>query len=196
MPGPMGVPPVFIAACSPRRGGNSDHAAALLGEAWGLSAPFARVADAPVHPCISCGHCASHPGCCALDSAGGDAASAFFASMFEARLTVLVSPVYFYHIPAQAKAWVDRSQRWWAVDGPLPGAGRAMTALLIGARPRGEKLFEGADRTLRYMARALGMDWLPPLHLYGLEGPDDLARDAEKQAQIRGWAEGLPAFLS
>ena len=66
-----------------------------------------------------------------------------------------------------------------------------MTAVLMGARPRGDKLFEGADRTLRYMAKTLGMEWLPPLYLYGLDGPDALVRSAEKQAQLRNWAADL-----
>ena len=188
---------VFIAACSPRRGGNSDHAAALLGEAWGLATPAVRVADAGVRPCISCGFCASRPGLCSLDGTGPhgekDGAQALFSAMCAAELSVIVAPVYFYHLPAQAKAWIDRSQRWWAVEDAAsrPGAGRTMTAVLMGARPRGDKLFEGADRTLRYMAKTLGMEWHPPLYLYGLDGPDALVRSAEKQAQLRNWATDL-----
>ncbi|MBP3730192.1 MAG: NAD(P)H-dependent oxidoreductase [Mailhella sp.] len=180
-------PKVFIAACSPRSGGNSDYAASMLQHFFSGASHVLRVADIPLHPCSSCGHCAVHPGIC---SSKGDGAPELFAHVARARLTIMVSPVYFYHLPAQAKAWVDRTQAFWNLpEADKPAAGNFFAAVLIGARPRGAKLFEGADLTLRYMAQALGMEWIQPLALYGLDGRDALKNNAQAQRQIREFAE-------
>jgi len=186
--------PFFIASCSPRRGGNSDFAAELLQETLPGPVVLRRIADAHVLPCSSCGYCDTHPGRCALDgSAGeawGDGASGLFRATCAAPFTFVVSPVYFYHLPAQAKAWIDRSQRFWSWKGVKPGQGKGLTAVLMGARMKGDKLFEGAERTLRYMAQALGMEWHEPLRLYGLDGADALAGCPEKQELVRSFAAG------
>ena len=181
--------PVFLASCSPRRGGNSDFAASLMLRSMGISCRTWRIADEGVRPCISCGLCASRPGTCSLDEPG-DGARNLFEAMCGAPASVIISPVYFYHVPAQAKALIDRAQRFWSCE-EKPGRGREMTAVLFGARLRGEKLFEGAERTLRYMALALGLTWTEPLRLYGLEHPGDLASNKEACARIEAFAEAL-----
>ena len=179
----------LLVACSPRRGGNSDEASRLLHDALPGQSVVLRLVDLGVRPCASCGFCAAHPGYCALDDPG-DGAKALFEAMFRARFCVMISPVYFYHLPAQAKAFVDRAQRFWAC-GEKPGRGRELSAVLFGARLKGEKLFEGAERTLRYMALALGMEWREPLRLYGLDGPDALAQSALHRERILEYASVL-----
>ena len=119
----------FLAACSPRRGGNSDFAASLLQQALPGRSTLRRVADCGVRPCISCGFCGENPGRCALDGPE-DGAAALFDEMLRARFCIVVSPVYFYHIPAQAKAWVDRAQRFWACA-ERPGKGGILSAVLF-----------------------------------------------------------------
>lgn len=181
--------PVFLASCSPRRGGNSDAAVALLEQSLGVPCRTWRIADEGVRPCISCGYCDAHPGQCTLD-APGDGARKLFDAMFAAPISVIVSPVYFYHVPAQAKAWIDRAQCFWTC-GEKPGRGKAVTAVLFGARLRGDKLFEGAERTFRYMALALGLTWEEPLRLYGLDRPGDLASSGEARTRIAEFAGNL-----
>ncbi len=177
----------FIAACSPRRGGNSDAAAAAARLALHDPVCSARIADAGVRPCTGCGYCRSHPGECAQDG-GGDGAASLYACVAKARLTIVVSPVYFYHVPSQAKAWIDRAQRFWEMPPAMrPAAGRRLTAIFIGARERGEKLFSGAGLTLRYMALAMGMEWIPPLCLYGYDGPSVLREDRAALERIRAF---------
>ena len=180
--------PFFLVSCSPRAG-NSDFAVHELRQALPGPCLVRRLADAGVRPCVSCGYCDAHPGQCTLDGPQ-DGTAEMFQTMCRASLSIIVSPVYFYHIPAQAKALVDRAQRFWAC-GEKPGRGRQLSAVLIGARPRGEKLFEGAERTLRYMALTLGMEWREPLCLYGLDGPQALASSPESRERIRAFAERL-----
>ena len=45
-------------------------------------------------------------------------------------------------------------------------------------------LFDGAERSLRWMAKSLGMEWLEPLRIYGLEHASALADSVEKLAEI------------
>ena len=192
----MSTAPVFIASCSPRKGGNSDFAASLVERTLPVPASVIRVADAHVRPCNACGVCESMPGRCTLDgptvlpsSATAqmpvmDGAKALFGAMTTAPVTFIVAPIYYYHIPAQAKAWVDRTQRFWALNGETPAKGRAMACIFIAARQQGEMLFDGAERTLRWMARTMGMEWLEPLRLHGLEHASALADSVEKQAEI------------
>ena len=51
--------PVFIASCSPRKGGNCDFAAALVARTLPVASSVVRVADSCVRPCNACGVCDS-----------------------------------------------------------------------------------------------------------------------------------------
>jgi len=196
----MSSAPVFIASCSPRKGGNCDFASSLVARTLPVATSVIRVADANVRPCNACGVCDSMPGRCTLDgptvlpsSAGvqmpmRDGAKALFASMTLAPVTFIVAPIYYYHIPAQAKAWVDRTQRFWAMRGESPAKGKGMACIFVAARERGDMLFDGAERSLRWMAKTLGMEWLEPLELYGLEHASALADSVEKQAAVCSYA--------
>ena len=183
---------VCILACSPRRGGNSDTAAAIVQEALARPAEVRRIADIGMRPCISCGYCGNHPGSCALDGPE-DGALSLLEGLVAGPAACLVSPIYYYHLPAQAKALVDRCQRYW--NGACPGRGTPLGAILIAARPRGDLLFQGAELTLRYMARSLGMSPIPPLCLYGLDAPGDLAGRPDLQERIREYVSGLESLI-
>lgn len=179
---------LFLAACSPRKGGNTDTAALLLKEELGGSSAIVRIADRKLKPCLSCGYCGRHPGRCLLD-ASGDEADLLYRQLFASPVSCIVSPIYFYHMPAQAKVWMDRAQRFWS--GGKPGEGRVMGAVLLAARPRGEKLFAGTETSLRCWATVLGVTLLEPLCLYGLEEAGDLSFSAEAQKRIREYARVL-----
>lgn len=170
----------LILACSPRRGGNSDTAAETIRRE--TSEDFARVEhlrDYAVLPCVSCGLCAQTPNTpCPLRVK--DDSRNLFAAIEAAKSVTIVCPVYFYHLPAQLKALVDRSQPWWAAreaDGKTPDKRGAAYAVLIGARRSGAKLFEGSILTLRLWLRLFGFELADPLTLYGLDAPAALAGD-------------------
>lgn len=192
----MSSAPILVASCSPRKGGNSDFAASLIARTLPGQASVMRVADMSVRPCNACGVCDSMPGRCTLDGytvqptdpkaalPPMDGAKALFAALAAGPVSFVVSPIYYYHIPAQAKAWVDRAQRWWALNGETPAKGKALACVFISGRTKGDRLFEGAELTMRWMARTLGMEWLEPLHLRGLESASMLADSPELQASV------------
>ncbi len=177
--------PVSILVCSPRKKGNSDTVAAWLCEAFTLPVEVRRIAEAPVYPCTSCGHCMEYPGSCSLD-VPGDNALFLLGSLMAGPAACLVSPIYFYHLPAQAKALVDRCQRYWKA---LPsGRGTPLGAILLAGRSHGEQLFHGAELTLRFMAYSLGLKPIPPLCLYGTDTLDNLSKQREFRERIQDYA--------
>lgn len=189
-PGPL------IVAASPRPGGNSDRAADILAEAAAVAASGAggahpevvRLRDYGVLPCLGCGHCARHPGICVRDGrdrAPGqapDRAMELFVRLMDAPWVAVAAPIFFYHLPAQLKAWIDRSQRHYLMrqrgDPAVSGlAERPAYACLVAGRPRGERLFDGALLTLRYFLDVYNLTLADTVTLRGLDAPGDLEAD-------------------
>ena len=189
----------LVLSCSPRKAGNSDSAAELVGGEFaarrpGLSLSVRRLSDIDIRACTACDYCAAHPGRCSM--AGLDEnnrlLSALCAPSPELPVSVIVSPIHFYHLPARLKALLDRSQYSWHLPpGEKPGRDAKLAVVLLAARRRGARLFEGSLLTLRYVASALGLELVEPLTLYGLDAPDALSRDGEAQARVREYARSL-----
>ena len=196
----------LVLSCSPRKAGNSDSAAELVGGEFaarrpGLSLSVRRLSDIDIRACTACDYCAAHPGRCSM--AGLDETnrllSALCAPSPELPVSVIVSPIHFYHLPARLKALLDR--RPGSVPSPLrrrggrspekPGRDAKLAVVLLAARRQGARLFEGSLLTLRYVASALGLELVEPLTLYGLDAPDALSRDGEAQARVREYARSL-----
>lgn len=187
----------FLLAASPRMEGNSAFAAHLFAEAAREEVTFLHKKN--VSPCIACDYCVKHPGICSIQ----DDAPALLRTMRTVPLSVIFSPIYMYHVPAQLKALLDRGQMWYhapeissisAVPQSVPSSHATTPRLglvLHGGRPRGEKLFEGALRSMRIFGQATGLTLLKPLCLYGLDEKDALSRNQGAQEQIRAYALGL-----
>ena len=117
-------------------------------------------------------------------------------------MVLWTSPVYFYGLPAQAKALVDRSQRIWAgVEAGRPaGKGPLVLAALAAARPRGEQLFTGSLLGLKYFFASFGARIADTRTLRGLACPEDLLSRPDLCADLERWgrdwavrlAEGRP----
>ncbi len=179
---------VLILSGSPRAGGNSDAAADLAAAAWkasGADVLLLRLRDRPVRPCIGCGGCTARPGSCVLDGPD-DGAALLFAHLAGASALVVAAPVYFYGLPAGFKAFVDRCQRFW--NRPPQPHNRPAFAVLIGARRRGERLFEGSLLVLRCVLPVLGFALQEPLLLRGPEEPDDLRCSSHMREQVTAYA--------
>lgn len=177
-----------ILAASPRKNGNSDFCASLL-RRNGFSGPIVRLADKTIRPCIECGMCELHPGKCRWDRDETDEMGAVHAEMFAADLVCVVSPIFFYGLPGQAKIFVDRAQAWYGMEpAAKPGRDKTLTAVLIAGRKNGDKLFVGAELSLRYMAQALGFTFHKPLLLRGLESQDALFNSFGSRERVMDFA--------
>lgn len=187
----------LILVCSPRRGGNCD---ALAGAAH-RELPKAEILplrDFPVLPCTSCGYCASRPGGpCPREAE--DESARVFSSLNRAATLLIISPIYFYHLPAQFKAVIDRSQPRWSLydtTGGLPAKTRAAYVILIGGRKSGKRLFEGSILTLRLWLGLFGFAMADPLTLYGLDAPGDAASNPEALGAVAGYARAMSRSMA
>lgn len=199
----------FLLSCSPRPGGNSDTAAKLFAQGYRLGLNEAPAKDlspkngpepvflreSRVFPCTACGCCEKPapsgreqpPFGCPLalrdDSAG------LLARLVSAEEICLVSPIYFYHLPAILKALIDRVQPFFwsaseearALARPEP---RLCRVILLAARSQGEQLFAGSLLTLRYTLALLHIRLAEPLLLYGVDRPADLDRNYRLREQV------------
>jgi hypothetical protein len=168
---------------SPRAGGNSDAAADLLADL--VSGAVLRLRDFGVLPCTGCGACACIGRCVLADE---DRAEELFERVAAAPGLILTAPVYFYHLPAQAKAWIDRGQsRYLAREKGLRPRGprRRAHAVLLAGRPRGERLFEGILPTLRYFLDVLDFDLVDTALARGVDAPGDILVNTEARRAVR-----------
>jgi multimeric flavodoxin WrbA len=176
------VPAVF--SCSPRAGGNSDHAAECFRSGIRLAGGRCHVyylRHFNIHPCLGCLRCSQDPhGDCFLTDM--DQSGPLFQVLLSAPALFIAAPIYFYHLPAQFKSWIDRSQSYYVrrenedpVLLQLPKRPAVIT--LIAGRRQGEKLFDGAMLTLQYFLRTFNFTIQDRLAFRGLEASGDLQTD-------------------
>ena len=185
----------IIFACSHRGGGNSDRAADLLAQGVreaGGEAEVMYVRNYRVMPCLACNYCGeavTRQGRARCVLGADDDAHELFAKLFTARTALFSSPIYFYHLPSMFKTWIDRSQQFWAARKNGEGwvtdlPKRTAHAVLIAGRPKGEKLFGGADLTLKYFLHNFNMTLADPLLLRGLDDRTALTEQTGIEEQI------------
>ncbi len=99
-------------ACSPRRGGNTSLLLeqALTGAAQGgARTELITLSDYNFRPCQGCNAC-SKDGECILK----DDMQQIYQRLLAADRLILAAPIFSMHLNAQAKALIDRSQRFWS----------------------------------------------------------------------------------
>ncbi|MGV1098701.1 flavodoxin family protein [Thiovibrio sp. JS02] len=188
---------IFAVNGSPRKKGNTEELlrAFLKGaESTGAVVEIVRLAELHIQPCIGCGGC-DKTGECVLEDAMQD----LYPKIRAANRIVLASPIYFYGITAQAKAFVDRCQalwNWkrirmergeWRED-----PGRAGFLLSVAAS-HGKRVFEGAILTARYAFDAMGVGYGGGFLVRGKDGRGEMAGD---QATLARAAQAGIDFLA
>lgn len=132
--------------------------------------------------CRGCDICLENGGECVLPPDGADE---FFGLLAEAVYPVFVAPVYFYALPGQFKALVDRSQKFWGKGRDFARA-REAGAIMAAGRKRGEKLFEGSLLTLKWFLMPFGFRIGRRLLLRGLDQVGDIMPEHEDLARKLG----------
>jgi multimeric flavodoxin WrbA len=144
---------------SPRKGGNSDILLdrALEGAA-GVGADLDRmyVRELKISGCLECGGC-DETGACVIP----DDMAEVYPRLQEPEVIIMAAPMFFYGVPAQLKALVDRSQALWSgrrlVKSPdqwkTYDQGRGYF-IAVGAT-KGKTMFDGAKMMAKYFYDAL-----------------------------------------
>lgn len=178
---------MLILGCSPRKDGNSDHAAREAARAavmLGHNPELLYLRDYHVLPCIGCHKCALSPEFkCVLDEK--DQCRFILDKIDQAGVVCFCSPVFFYHLPAGFKALIDRGQsvyERWIQKGFRGEAGKALVIMVAG-RKKGEALFKGSLLTLKYFLEPFNRN-LSDLCLRGVDEKDDLGNDVTACREI------------
>ncbi|MCL1889951.1 MAG: NAD(P)H-dependent oxidoreductase [Desulfovibrionaceae bacterium] len=187
-------------AASPRAG-NTLEAARLFAAGFarkrdGLSTIL--LSDYRVLPCQACGACDSQGGVC--PQAALDDSLHLFDRLVQAPFLALAAPIYFYHLPAQLKALLDRCQFYHQAaargEFPQPGfSGRPVRVILLGARITGKELFRGSLLSLKWALAPLGFELAEPLLLRGLDGPADLQTREDFRELLLAYGEAAAGDL-
>lgn len=174
-------------SCSHRRSGNSDRACELFLEGIRSSGGDAEIVYLGEHdfvPCNGCGKCRTSTmhRCVHIKK---DAAQSFFEKMMTAPFAFFASPIYFYHLPSRFKTFIDRGQWAWEAQkanhpivSSLPL--RPAYCCMVAGRPRGDKLFQGAELTLKFFLKFFQLEMKTPYLFKNVDGPNDLIDDGCK----------------
>lgn len=176
---------LLILKCSPHAAGTSDTLADCFRIGANIPAREIALRDKRIVPCQNCGACAPAPHCCPLDEK--DDCREIFDAFDEAGLVLFSAPIYFYALPAHCKAFIDRGQRFWQ-SRELARRRVPALVLLASGRPRGEKLFEGALRTISWFMKALQGEVVASLCFRGLDNIGDFEARPELRHEIAAWA--------
>ena len=171
--GPARQACALVLAASPHREGSAVRAARALVQgmqAAGTPAGLIDLSRLSFEGCRHCGACARAPHACAR--APFDDCEAVFARLAGASFAAFAVPVYNYGLPAQFKALVDRSQRFYEA-GVRPLAGVPACAVFLAGRTAGRRLFEGAGLELRCFCRTMGLDLACVKEVRGVEKPPE-----------------------
>ncbi|MFH1090069.1 MAG: flavodoxin family protein [Pseudomonadota bacterium] len=142
---------------SPRQGGNSDL---LLNEFLrgareaGARVETVVVRDLNFQGCIECAGCDDDGECVLTDDM-----DQVYPLLIKADRVVTTSPIFFYGLPSQGKALVDRCQALWHRVRLYPELRRPEGRgffLGVGAT-RGQNLFDGTLLTMKYFYDAIGL---------------------------------------
>lgn len=170
---------------SPRREGNTEI---LLDEALRGASDHGGLCekvilrDLKITPCLEIYKCAED-GVCAIQ----DEMQGLFPKIIQAERLILASPIFFYSVPALAKAMIDRCQSLWAKKYILklpvsPIADRKGVFISVGAT-RGKKLFDGVRLTVQYFFDAIDVAYSDELFVRG----------ADEKGEVRDQPEALKA---
>ena len=102
---------VLVFLGSPRKKGNSEILTEALLEGVrkeGGVPEIIRLCDLDISPCISCGGCDETGECIVLDDM-----IPLYKKIISTDKAIISSPIFFYGVTAQTKAFIDRNQALW-----------------------------------------------------------------------------------
>ena len=175
---------------SPRKGGNSDI---LLDQALeaarqaGASTEAIYARKLKISGCLECGGCDETGECVVQDDM-----QRVYPLLEQADAVIIAAPIFFYNVPAQAKALIDRSQARWAKrlltkktkeERQRFDSGRGYL-IAVGAT-KGQNLFQGVELTAKYFYDALDMTYEGGIFHRGVEAKGSVNDHPEMLAEAR-----------
>lgn len=183
-------------ACSPRAKGNSDAALSLFLQQLEVAGrPNQRIdlRAKTILPCRGCQQCTHSIDTDCFQKAK-DQSKDLFAPLLTSPALCFSAPIYYYHLPSAFKAFIDRSQSYYARkrqgDPAICGLpARKAYVILVAGRPKGEKLFAGSLLTLTYFLEPFNITLAEPCLLRGLDATGDFAKSKEAKAAVEAYGK-------
>jgi multimeric flavodoxin WrbA len=146
-----------------------------------------HVADLNVQGCQECGGC-EDDGECVNEL---DDMKVIYAAWEKATRIVIASPIFFYDMPSQGKAVLDRSQAFWnrryVLGQNKEGKPGAKGFLLAVGATKGKDLFVPISLAVKYLFDAIAFPKsFPTLFFRQIETPDKLTEDQLAQSEAAG----------
>lgn len=148
---------VLIFLGSPRKRGNTElllDSVAKGIESAGGRYELIRLVEYDIHPCIGCGGCEKEGRCVVQDDM-----QEMYDKIDNTNRVIIASPIYFYSLTAQTKAFVDRCQAMWSrkyiLNKRVNQDKRKKGYLVSVAATTGDRVFESAVLTTRYAFDAM-----------------------------------------
>jgi len=178
---------VLVFLGSPRKKGNSEILTEKMLEGVmkaGGSPEIIRLCDLKISPCISCGGC-DKTGKCVVE----DGMTPLYDKIITIDKIIVASPIFFYGITAQTKAFIDRTQALWNRKRLLQKKGdwvenpERKGFFISVAATRGARIFEGAVLTMRYGFDAMGLSYGGDFLVTGPDKRGDMTTYEQKLAE-------------
>jgi multimeric flavodoxin WrbA len=183
---------VLAVAGSPRRKGNTDallEQAIAGAESVGAEVDHVILSRLNVGPCIECNRC-FETGRCAVQ----DDFQELYDKILESDAIMLASPIFFMHLDAQTKAFIDRFQCLWARQQvlkeplPPPASGGKRRALFLSTAGWAKTKFDCALLTVRAALTTVRAKLVGQLCVNAMDDKGEVAQhpDILKQAYDLG----------
>ncbi len=179
---------------SPRKKGNTQFLLSLFLEkleGHGVKTELINVTKKNILPCTGCGHCETK-GTCPLDD---DMQKDILPVLKKSDIIIIASPVYFYNVPSQLKAMIDRCQTLWSrkyklqINDPSENS-RKGYMLAVGAT-QGKALFDSIEMTLKYLFDSAGADFAGRLAYTKVDEPGALKKHISVISDVENEASKL-----
>lgn len=182
---------------SPRKGGNTDILldavlAAAAEEGAEIEKVYSRKLE--IHGCKACGACDKTGRCVQKDDM-----DQVYPLFDRADAVVLSAPIFFYNVPAELKALIDRSQARFAgrllkKRGPELSTYDSGKGYLVSVgATRGKNLFEGTELTARYFYDALDMKYCRGIFFWRVDKAGEIAKVEGALDQARDLGKKIAA---
>jgi multimeric flavodoxin WrbA len=118
-----------------------------------------------------------------------------FSLIRQADVLVMAAPIFFFNVPAQLKALIDRCQTFWALkyrfDLKDPKAGHRGGFLLATAASKGKRLFDGLELTTKYFFDAIDAKFSGRLTYPQIEHIGDMQKHPSYKQDVRTAVQDL-----
>lgn len=143
------------------------------------------VADHHIKPCMGCGACEKTGECVITD----DDMRELYPLLASVPMVVVSTSLFFYDVPAQGKALIDRTQPLWSRRYPLKRTEtlrpEGLGFLLVVGATKGQDLFTAVSLSVKYFFDSIGMPKkFDTLFFRQIEALGDMAKHPEHMKTI------------